>query len=222
MTILFSEPDPSGCERAHGAKRLRDIGTEMSRLRPQVRTESNREEADHGPQFPANFIKGLAHDDCGLLENDSDYHCFVEAINSPNRNLFEKHVLSAKDHGVSCHCSIKDTCHGEADVEWRGWESPRAGHVYDLQGPDAGACGMAPAPRVGSSELAAEMAEVYALAILRDVPFTTICHGGAEKLCTSSDDVVNAELSASDIVKLLNGMPFYTGGLPVPNRPMVC
>ena len=219
MTIPFSEPDPSGCERAGAAKRLRDVATEMSRLRPQARTENNREESDHGPQYPANFTKGLAHDDCGLLEHGTDYLCFVEAINSPDRNLFEKHVLSASDHGVTYHCSVKDTCHGEQDVAWRGWESPRAGHVYELQGADAGACGMAPAPRVGSSELAAEMAEVYALAILRDVPFTTICQGGAEKLCTSTDEVSDAELSATEVVKLLNGMPFYSGQSPFSSTP---
>lgn len=219
MTIPYSEPDPAGSERARKSKDLRDLATDIARLRPQALTQSNREEDDHGPVYPANFTKGLLHDDCGLLANADDYRCFVEAINSPDRTLFEKQVRSAADHQVDYHCKVKETCHGREDVEWRGWESPRAGHVYELQGSDPGACGMAPAPRVGSSELSAEMAEVYGLAILRDVPFTTICKGGSEKLCASSDDVTSSILSAADIVKLLNGMPFYSGNSPVSSTP---
>ncbi|MCB1802335.1 MAG: bromoperoxidase [Gammaproteobacteria bacterium] len=211
MAIPYSEPDPAGSERARESKRLRDLATETARLRPAAQTLSNREEADHGPSYPANFTKGLAHDDSGLLTDPDDYHCFVEAINSPDRTLFDKRVQSAADRGVGYHCTVKETCHGKAKIEWRGWESPRAGHVYELQGSDPAAVGMAPAPRVGSSELAAEMAELYGLAILRDVPFTTICRGGAELLCTSSDEAGQAQLSAADIVKLLNGMPFYSG-----------
>lgn len=160
MAIPFSEPDPAGSERARESKRLRDLATETARLRPAAQTLSNREESDHGPSYPANFTKGLAHDDSGLLADPDDYHCFVEAINSPDRSLFDKRVHSAADHGVGYHCTVKETCHGKVKIAWRGWESPRAGHVYELQGADPGAVGMAPAPRVGSSELAAEMAEL--------------------------------------------------------------
>ena len=53
----------------------------------------------------------------------------------------------------------------------RDWESPLAGHAYDLEGPDAGDMAMAPVPGLNSSEFCAEMAEVYAMALLRDVPF---------------------------------------------------
>ncbi len=215
MGIPYSEPDPAGSERARISKNLRDLATDIARLRPQALTQANREETDHGPQYPANFTKGLKHDESGLLEHSTDYHCFVEAINSPDRTLFEKQVETAESRGVVYHCTAKDTCHGKEAIKWRGWESPRAGHVYELQGADAGACGMAPAPRVGSSELTAEMAEVYALAILRDVPFTTICKGGGERLCASSDEVTDAKLSAVEIVKLLNGMPFYSGANPL-------
>ncbi|MEM7356853.1 MAG: vanadium-dependent haloperoxidase, partial [Acidobacteriota bacterium] len=102
---------------------------------------------------------------------------------------------------------------------WRGWESPRSGHVFELEGPDAGSVGMAPAPRVGSSELSAEMAEVYGLALLRDVPFTTICQGGGKRLCASEDKPGSAQLSAKKIVALLDKMPFYSGKHPVSSTP---
>ncbi|MEM9144909.1 MAG: bromoperoxidase [Pseudomonadota bacterium] len=211
MKLAFSEPDPAGSERARLAKQQRGLATEIARLTPQALTKTNAEETDHGPEFPANFTKGLLHDTCGILEDAEDYRCFVEAINAPDHTLFDKAVPTAEDRGVDFHCPTKITCDGEAEVTWRGWESPRAGHVYELQGPDAGAVGMAPAPRIGSSELAAEMAEVYALALLRDVPFTEICVGGGERLCPSQEKAGSAVLPAGEIVGLLNQMPFYSG-----------
>ncbi len=209
MKLPYAEPDPSGSDRARHTKRYRDLATEISRLTPQAKTLSNGEEADHSPRYPANFTKGLLHDEFGLLKYSAHYQCFVEAINSPDQTLFEKSVPTAKSEGVKYHCLKKTTCCGKEDIEWRGWESPRAGHVYELQGPDAGAVGMAPAPRVGSSELAAEMAEVYALALLRDVRFTDLCEGKAAKLCEHKSG--NAVLSAKKVVELIADMPFYSG-----------
>ena len=58
--------------------------------------------------------------------------------------------------------------------EVRAWESQGAGHTYDLEGPDAQAVTMPPAPVLGSEELTAEMAEVYSQALLRDVPFNAM------------------------------------------------
>ncbi len=207
MKLPYAEPDPAGSERARAAKKVRDLATEIARLHPQALTRTNGEEADHGPEYPAQFTKGLHHNECGLVKNSEDYRCFVEAINSPDSTLFEKHVSTADaDH---FHCKTKKTCNcpkGEP-VEWRGWESPRAGHVYELEGPDPGAVGMAPAPRVGSSELSAEMAEVYALALLRDVPFTKICDGSGKSPCPPTK---GGQLTAGEIVDYLNDMDFYS------------
>lgn len=61
----------------------------------------------------------------------------------------------------------------------RAWESAGAGHVFDLQGPDAQAVTMPPAPRLDEAELAAEIAEVYLMALLRDVPFSRFRTGAA-------------------------------------------
>ena len=220
IKLPYAEPDPAGSERARAAKKLRDLATEVSRLHPQALTRTNSEEADHGPEYPANFTKGLCHDECGILSDDEDYRCFVEAINSPDRTLFEKRVPTAKSHNKKYHWNKKKTCKKDKEeVKWRGWESPRAGHVYELEGPDSGAVGMAPAPRVGSSELAAEMAEVYSLAILRDVPFTTICEGGGERLCSSKKKSGAAQLTAEAIVKALNTMPYFSGKKPCSSTP---
>ncbi|MEM1185748.1 MAG: bromoperoxidase [Planctomycetota bacterium] len=201
--LPFADPDPAGVERARAAKAARDLATEVSRVRPHAVTRSNGEEGDHtnpdpreASSYPANFTKGLAHNEFGVVGNAEDYEAFVEAINSPDRNVFERRVSTGED-------AVKAI---DEDVRWRGWESPRSGHAYDLQGPDAGAVGMAPAPRVGSSELAFEMAEVYSLALLRDVPFETIRKGGDEMIGGAGSSV----RSASQLVAALNDMPFMT------------
>ena len=208
MNLPHSTPDPSGTERAAAAKAYRDLATEIERLRPHALSRGNGEENDFGPTYPTNFTKGLLHDDLGLLDDEGDYRAFVEAINSTDRHLFDSGVLNAVERsgGSPFRCQV----HGKLP-EWRGWESPRSGHAFDLEGPDAGAVGMAPAPRVGSSELAAEMAEVYALAILRDVPFTTIRDGGDDQLIGSTFGASKAQRSANDLVADLNTMEFFKG-----------
>lgn len=219
MKLPYSEPHPSGTARSLKAKAQRDLATEVSRLTPQAHTRPNGEEADHAApeaRYPANFTKGLAHDEYGLVSHPEDYRALVRAINAPDPTLFDEDVVSAKDRNVAYHCAIKSK--GKSP-KWRGWESPRAGHVYELQGPDAGATGMAPAPRVGSSELAAEMAEVYALALLRDVPFTVIAKGGGDRLCPGTKGKSPAQMTAKEAVDALKKLPFYSGKNPVSSTP---
>ncbi len=210
MKIPHSVPRPNGTERAHKAKELRELAAEISRTRPHAASRNNAEELDYaGSKFPTNFTKGLHHDEFGILSFGDDYRTFVEAINSDDTTLFENHVMDATDRAAETtepafQCTVNSQI-----PQWRGWESPRAGHVYELQGPDADSVGMAPAPRVGSSEKAAEMAEVYALAILRDVPFTSICAGdSAKQLCDGDSD---AQLTSAQVVDALNSMPFFSG-----------
>ena len=238
MKLPHSEPEICGSRRAKNAERLRNLAAQTSRLRPHALTKANGEENDHGPIYPANFTKGLWHDKNGLLVNAADYRCFVAGINSHDTTLFEKDVPTYKSHYAS-HCApapdgdifncfpvdkdgkraIDDVTKKTIPVKWRGWESPRGGHVYELEGPDAGSVAMSPAPRTGSDELAAEMAEVYSLALLRDVPFTTIVTGGGEKLCASEAEAGSAELSADEIVDELNGMRFFSSGAPISSTP---
>ena len=228
MKLPLSTPELSGSARAREARRIRRLATEISRLNPQALTRANGEEDDHAPNekgqggYPANFTKGLLHNNYGLIKNAVDYRNFVEAINSHDTTLFEKLVRSALDSGGVFHCEILHPCDEEVEAKlpaWRGWESPRSGHVFELQGPDAGATGMAPAPRVGSSELAAEMAEVYLLALLRDVPFTEICAGGNQKLCGKDFETHKALISGDYAAELLNTMRFYSGDSPISSTP---
>lgn len=210
MKIPHSVPCPNGTERARKAKELRELAAEISRTRPHAVSRNNAEELDYADsRFPTNFTKGLHHDEFGIVSFGDDYRTFVEAINSDDTNLFENHVMDATDRAAELgEPAFQCTFNGN-DPQWRGWESPRAGHVYELQGPDSDSIGMAPAPRVGSSEKAAEMAEVYGLAILRDVPFTSICAGdSAKQLCEGDSD---AQMTSTEVVDALGTMSYFNG-----------
>ncbi|MEM6389104.1 MAG: bromoperoxidase [Pseudomonadota bacterium] len=129
-----------------------------------------------GAQFAMSFTKGLAHDQhTGLVENRDHFKAFRTAINDGYIDAFTARVPVppfAED----------------PPFERRQWEAPTAGVVYDLEGPDAQAVTMDPAPELGSDELAFEMAEVYELALLRDVPFHAFEVGGGSAALTQSRD----------------------------------
>lgn len=97
-------------------------------------------------------------------------------------------------------------------IKLRAWESQSAGNAFELEGPDAQAVTIPPAPKLGSAELTAEMAEVYSQALLRDVPFTAFNKGvvSLEKLTTSKGltyknalDTLQTKQSDVDEVKAL-------------------
>ncbi len=208
MKLPHFVPCPEGTDRALRAKELRDLSSEISRERPHAVSESNGEETDYvSAGFPTNFTKGLYHNAFGIVDDPHDYALFVEAINAEDNNLFVSSQFGAQSKTVSSPL-FQCTIDGKVP-KWRGWESPRAGHVYELEGPDPGSLGMAPAPRVGSSEAAAELAEIYLLALLRDVPFNDIRLGTSKKkLCEGRG---SALLNGNDAAAFLNQMPFYNG-----------
>lgn len=125
---------------------------------------------------PMSFTKGLPHSfDTGLIKSEDDFQQFVAGIESGNPSDFRATPLgpSATMDDPSPDISEDDwiSPRGKATKKVRAWESAGAGTAFDLQGPDAQAVTMPPPPALGSSELTAELGEVYAQAILRDLPF---------------------------------------------------
>lgn len=111
------------------------------------------------------FTKGLCHDDnTGVVKNPEDFEAFRSAIDNGFVEAFTSRVPVPRAH------------------KRRKWEAPTAGLVYDLQGPDPQAVTMPPAPELCSDELTFEMAEVYELALVRDVPFKQFQTGGSNAL----------------------------------------
>ncbi|MEL6198507.1 MAG: vanadium-dependent haloperoxidase, partial [Pseudomonadota bacterium] len=140
--------------------------------------------------YAMSFTKGLPHSqDTGLIFDRRDFEAFRKAIDNGFIDAFSTDV------------PVATACTG---LDRRRWEAPTAGLVFELEGPDPQAVTMAPAPALGTDELAYEMAEVYELALLRDVPFSAFRTGAAP----------NAILDAA--IADLNALPFdpAAAGLP--------
>jgi hypothetical protein len=98
--------------------------------------------------YIANFHKGLDHNGLGEVVPGS-YRAMIRALNSGSADLFEAIPLKLG----------------------RPFTNPQAGLAFDLEGPDGQSLAIPPAPRIDGAENAAEMAELYWMALLRDIPF---------------------------------------------------
>ncbi len=168
--------------RQQSAKEILTTASNLAFNREHPQHQSNGDEERYATaNYAMSFTKGLEHDNnTGLVGNANDFKAFRAAIDNGKVDAFTTSVPSSK-------------------VKARQWEAPAAGLVSDLQGPDAQAVTMAPAPALGSSELAYEMAEVYELALLRDEP-----------LAEFNDTSGNATLT--DSVNRLNGINYDITG----------
>lgn len=150
--------------------------------------------ADQPLTHLANYTKGLPHDEqTGLLLNQVDYKLFINGIQSgdpvdfrntplgpgkppalpgsPSNEQITGDVTDRRKIWKSDAARTHNPSNVEKGARVRAWESAGAGNVLDLEGPDAQAVTMPPAPRLDSDEVLAEIAEVYAMALLRDLPF---------------------------------------------------
>ena len=164
--------------RKEEAYRLRVEAAELARCRLHPQHHANPDEHRYASaKYAMSFTKGLGHcPKTGLVVDAKHFEAFRKAINEAMIDPFTLNVPVASM---------------EEDQTRRKWEAPTAGVVYDLQGPDAQAVTMAPAPELGSAELAYEMAEVYELALLRDVPLTGFCETNPNEDVTKSISRLN-------------------------------
>lgn len=98
----------------------------------------------------ASFHKSLPHNELGLVIHTS-FEQLLYALNTGNNDDFNKIVLG--------------TFNG------RKLANPQAAFAFDVIGCDTWVYYIPPAPSASSAEAAAEMVEVYAKALLRDIPF---------------------------------------------------
>lgn len=149
---------------------------------------------DGKPSYLMSFTKGLPHNkETGLLSNPIHYQYFVRGIDSGDPRDFRDtplgpqgfigNLVNCKEIDAKYWHSFKAKKGGKnkTPVGLRAWESQSAGLSFDLEGADAQAVTMPPAPSLGSAELTAEMAEVYAQALLRDTAFNGLSAGVIEK-----------------------------------------
>ncbi|MEW6144888.1 MAG: vanadium-dependent haloperoxidase [Thermodesulfobacteriota bacterium] len=130
------------------------------------------------PNKIGNFTKGLPHNEIGEVDIDS-YDALIGAIATGKFEDFE--LLSANGH-LGCPDPSRR----------RRLVNPQAGYAFDLEGTDSHQLSMRAAPAFDSAEEAGEMAELYWMALLRDVNFldygsNPIAQAAADDLSGFSD-----------------------------------
>ncbi|MEM9012821.1 MAG: vanadium-dependent haloperoxidase [Pseudomonadota bacterium] len=164
-------------DRRQEAYRARVEAAEMAKNRHHpVHLANGDEQRFAAANYAMCFTKGLPHSaTTGLINDRRDFEAFRKAIDEGSIGPFSMGVP------VATACEAR-----------RYWEAPTAGTAFDLEGPDAQAVTMAPAPALGSDELAYEMAEVYELALIRDVPLTELRTSGSSTAVADSVNRLNA------------------------------
>jgi hypothetical protein len=114
---------------------------------PNIRHPDNGDETLY-PNRIASYSKGFPHDSNGEVV-PAAYEMFLQAVRSGNPADFEQIPMGGA----------------------RKLTSPQSGLAFDTEGGDAHSFVMPPAPAFVSREIAAEIAENYWMALLRDVPF---------------------------------------------------
>jgi hypothetical protein len=143
------------------ARKIREEAAEQAARRPHPDHLSNGEELEYRRPPPplgggdlnyiANYSKALPHNSLGEV-NRPAYRALLRAIYSGDPDHFERIPLGRPNDGLNL-------------------TNPQAGLAFDLEGPDAQAVTVRPAPRIDGPENAGEMGELYWMALLRDVPF---------------------------------------------------
>lgn len=153
---------------------------ELARFRPHEKSFSNGEEflyrdrshcnGGAPPSYIASFTKGLRHRNNGQLDDPNHYVLFIRAIDSGSEADIRRIPLGPARRSNG-RLAWRSRVAIKGDVPVRAWESMSAGLAFDLEGPDAQSVSMPPAPKLTSIELQAEMAELYLMALARDIPF---------------------------------------------------
>lgn len=140
--------------RRTSARNIRTDAARQAHLRPHPAHLTNGEESAYRNalnqlSYIANYSKGLPHDALGEVD-PAAYRALLRALAGGNPDSFEAIPLGAG----------------------RKLVNPQAGLGFDLEGPDAHAVTMPPAPRIDGPEVSGEMAELYWMALLRDLNFS--------------------------------------------------
>jgi hypothetical protein len=135
-------------ERRNRAFTLRRDAAIFQRDLPNTPSVSNGDEELYASRI-ASFSKGLPHSDLGEVDLNA-YNAYLKALNSGLESDFEAIPLG-----------------GTAKLA-----NPQAAYCFSLEGADAAAISILPAPAFSSAQMAAEIGEDYWYALTRDVPFS--------------------------------------------------
>ncbi len=168
------------------SRTVREEAAALAARRPHPDHLSNGEEllyrrADGQLSYIANYSKSLPHNKFGEVVA-AEYRKLLRALDSRDPDDFERIKLGLLPQSKS-----------------RPLTNPQAGLAFDLEGPDAQAVTMPPAPRIDEPENSAEMGELYWMALCRDVAFRDYGTGLNTDLASITTDAATS-LSTSPIV----------------------
>jgi len=141
----------SAQQRSVQAYRLR-ISAAQDEFQQKPPPHPDNDDEDHYPKRIGNYSKGLPHNDLGEVD-PAAYDALLRALHTGDPAEFEAIPLGCPP-------------------PHRNLTNPQAGLAYDLEGGDAAAFYMPPAPAFASAWRAGEIVENYWMSLLRDVPFT--------------------------------------------------
>ncbi|OIQ31576.1 MAG: hypothetical protein BM562_06905 [Alphaproteobacteria bacterium MedPE-SWcel] len=209
------------------ARRVREEAKTISNNRAEAVNQKNNGSAANalsqaGKRIAAHgtFTKGLDHDREGRVLRD-DLEALLSAIDQDGLGDGYKEspfpgVYSGPEMGKPAKFDVplyKCGFSRPAGMSVRGWESPISGHTFDLQGADSDQLTMPPAPAIGNAELTAEIAEVYAAALVRDLPFEQWdAITGDTQLPDPAAGQVDLRIAMRDSLKALNTLTFFKTG----------
>ncbi len=116
---------------------------------PPLFNRPNNGDEEIYPNRIGNYSKGLPHQSNGEVQLNA-YNALLDALRTGSPALFEQIPMGGN----------------------RKLTNPQCGLAFDLEGQDCFSMIQAPPPAFASRENAAEIAENYWMALLRDVPFT--------------------------------------------------
>lgn len=160
----------SGPKRRDRAKARRHAAATLNTSLEGYQTANNGDNVRFDDTYVMAFTKGLDHDWGTGFAKSVDVHAFESALTQPGPNGSETQRKFMIPQSGTSYVAPAD--------EFRVWESPLSGMAYENEGPDPDAVSMAPAPKLGETELCAEMLEVYAMALVRDMPFSELAQAG--------------------------------------------
>jgi membrane-associated phospholipid phosphatase len=162
--VTAAEQVPAGSFSASALRRNRAANLRISlAVRNRIETPANLAHPNNGDEARyadrrGSYTKGLPHNADGTVVA-SAYSTLQRALNSGERNpgLFDSIALSDPS---------------TLPFGGRLLTSPQSGLAFEVEGRDAHSYVIPPAPAFASREEAAEIAENYWMALLRDVPFS--------------------------------------------------
>ena len=185
--------DPSGGnlqQRRTSARLTRLDAAQLAFTRPLPVIANNGEENDYGRKRIGNFSKGLPHNGLGEVD-PAAYNALLFALSTGNNADFEAIPLGGA----------------------RPLRNPQAGIAFDLEGPDSHHLALRPAPRIDSAEEAGEAAELYWMALARDVHFSSYATN-ATTLAAAADLSVFSDFRGPKQAGTVTPQTLFRGSTP--------